>query len=112
MKKTITKESTCCDFCEKDSWEKCKGCEIDVCFECQPKEGIEFKPGAFHGGSGEGFYCNRCLSDSTVVNTPLFKAYKNIANLRAEYDLWWENFNIRAKIAEEKLKGLCEKDGN
>lgn len=108
MKKEVIVLQSMCDFCGKQSYQKCLGCGKDVCWECQKTEGIDFKHAVHFSGSGDGFYCQSCLSDPKVIETPLLKAYKKIWSLRKESEIWWKEFDERTKAAEIKLQLLRE----
>ncbi len=111
MKNKTVVEQTICDICGKGQcYDECFGCHIDICWDCRKTKGIEFKHAVHFVGSGDGFCCNECLGKEAVTKTPLFKAYKEITNLRGEYDLWWKNFDARTKEAERILKNVQGKD--
>lgn len=109
MKKTIKREEVFCDYCAKGSYEKCLGCKKDICWDCQKTKGIDFKHSVHFSGSGDGFYCNECLGNKEVTSTPLFKAYKEINNLRNEQKNWYDDFRKRADTAENHLKLLTQR---
>ena len=58
MKKTITKEVTCCDCCEKEEhMETCINCKVEHCYACSKTEGKKYSHAVNFGGSSDGYHC-------------------------------------------------------
>ena len=110
MKENILVEQTLCGFCGEESCQKCLGCGKDVCYGCRDKNGKEFRHAIHFRGSNDVWYCQECLGSEKIISTPLFKAYRDIADLRNESNDWWKDFDSRTKIAEEKLNNLLRKE--
>lgn len=107
MKVTKQKEITCCDFCgDEGTYEKCRACGKDVCYECQKTQGVEYPHSVYCSGSGDGFYCHSC---DKSANDQLHKAYRAIQALRRENDGFYADFRNRTKAAEDRLKELLGK---
>ena len=113
MIKTVSKEQHFCDNCgkEQDYIEHCVACGREFCYDCEKTEGTEYHHAVHFQGSGDGFFCNGCLSRMTVVNPSynLWKAYLVIQSLRNEYAGFRKDFDERAKKAEENLQKLLKK---
>lgn len=107
MRKKVTEEQNCCDFCGKaDCYEKCLGCGKDVCHDCQKKQGIEYRHGVYFSGSGDGFYCFPCDSVARQTKDPMHAAYLLIQRLRDELNGWSKDFRERQQAAEKALEKL------
>ena len=107
MKKLVTKESTFCDKCGKNSHvTTCIICGKEYCWDCSKSMGEEFKAGVHWSGSGDGYFCNECLSKPDIHNTAILCAYMKIRALRQEESSWYKGFNERVNIAEDELKIL------
>ena len=61
MKKTIKKEVTFCDNCEKETYvEPCLRCGVEHCWKCKEIESVEYGHAVYFQGSGDGYYCKAC----------------------------------------------------
>ena len=74
MKKTITYQTTACDFCEKHSLclYKCIGCGKDICSKCA----VVYNSEKWHSdmpSDRNGFYCKDC--DVKLINDPIHQAW-------------------------------------
>lgn len=110
MKKTVTKEVTCCDCCEKEEYlTTCMNCGIEHCYDCEKTEGKKYVHAVNFSGSGDGYYCKKCDTD-LISNriSPRHIAYRKIESLRNESKAWNENFRLRANEAEQEVAALRE----
>jgi len=109
MRKTETQEYIYCDFCNKPSYEVCVICRKDVCWECQKTHGKKLHFAVFFRGGDDSFICSSCLAKPIPKeHQKLISQYYLINNLRAEYDVWWKDFNKRHEQAEKDLKVLVK----
>lgn len=109
MKKTVTKEVTCCDCCEKEEhMETCINCKVEHCYACSKTEGKKYNHAVNFGGSSDGYYCRECdVELMSVRNNARHMAYRKIDSLRNEAKAWSDDFKLRADAAENELKALA-----
>lgn len=107
--------ATKCDVCRKISEIAsftCLGCGKDVCYECHKGAGIEYTHGVHFGGSGDGYYCNRCDGERrTRINRgeppdPLHRAYLDIHNFKLERARKYQEEKAETKRLEKALEAL------
>ena len=108
MKKRIDKEVTFCDGCKKETYiTACLTCGVEYCWECRRVLGVEYKHSCYASGSGDGYYCNGChYVLLKQAGNKLFNAYRLIANLRRENELFYDDWKKRSDKAESDLKHL------
>ncbi len=96
----------CCDFCgsNKNVFEKCLGCGADVCFECAKKAGKDFPHSTWGSGSGDGYFCNSCLSKPPEKIQKILSLYLRIQELRIINEGFYEKFKKDAANVEAELK--------
>lgn len=110
MKKTVEKEVTICDFCEKDgAFYSCLKCGKDICYECRKIQAVEYSHAVYFQGSGDGLYCIECDSILRIDGDPLHRAYQVIQSLRNERNGFYADFQKRQEAAEAHLKSLQQK---
>ena len=113
MKKMVLKEIYYCDSCGKEAYvTPCLKCGVEHCWECRKTEGKEYPHSVYATGSGDGYYCSSCeaiLKDTG--SDERYVAYRVIASLRKEEEVWGTDYQRRRKIAEERLKALNKKGG-
>lgn len=108
MKKTVMKEVTLCDCCQKEGYlTACINCKVEHCHDCTKTEGKTYVQAINYGGTGDGYYCKNCdIELMNVRNNPRHAAYRKIASLRNEAKAWSDDFRARADEAENELKAL------
>lgn len=109
MKQTRTVEVEICDFCKENEARysaHCLRCNAIACYKCQETAGTEYQHAVYFSGSYDGWYCANCVAALTARPEPLFEAYRQIARLRAEVEVWGEDFKKRSDAAEESLNKL------
>ena len=108
MKKTLSKEVTVCDQCNKEAYvETCLKCGAEFCYDCRKTCGVEYPHGVYFSGSGDGFYCNKCDSELKATGVdPLHSAYLKVKYLRDENTSFARNFKARTNDAEAEIKRL------
>jgi len=112
MKKTVEREVEFCDICEKEVAyaSPCLICGKVLCYECKKTAATEFHHAVYFSGSGDGLYCNECLSKPIPEeHIAVLQAYKTIIALINEATSWGEGFQARSKEAETKLKQLTNR---
>ena len=111
MKKSITRDSSFCDECKKETYiNKCLSCKKEYCWECWKNLGREYKHAVHFGGSGDEHLCFQCV-ESPKQYLPLILCYQKIAALRQEEKGWYEDFNERSKVVEDEIKKLRSQYG-
>ena len=108
MKKIVQKEVHVCDKCGKETYpDPCLGCGTEVCYECQPKHGKNYRHSVYFQGSGDGFYCSPCDTKLTEGGTDArHNAYCAVKSLKDELEAWHTDFKRRQEKAEDALKSL------
>ena len=107
MKKTVAVEKATCDVCGEDApYGECDECGRDYCYDCRKTRTKEYPHSVYCTGSGDGRYCIECDAALIREGDEKHKAYRQIAFLRAEADLWGTNFKQRYEAAEKTLKAL------
>lgn len=114
MKKTVTREVTCCDNCgkEQDYPTRCLRCGKEVCWQCADKVGVKYEHGVYVSGSGDGWYCRPC--DITLYereSDALYEGFRAVKALREEMQAWGADFQRRQKAAEAHLETLARRAG-
>lgn len=111
MKKIVSKETSFCDKCGKETYvTKCNNCDKEHCWECRKIEGIEYTHSVHCSGSGDGYYCNLCDAELRKAKTDeLHNSYLTIQRLRDESENFYKDWNNRVKLADEKAKELIAK---
>ncbi len=102
-----------CDVCGNETFgDKCIRCEIDHCYDCAKKLGVNYHGGVFSYGSNDGYYCLNCDKILTQKGSnKLHSAYKTIKNLSDECETFNKRLGNRAKQAEDELTSLLRKRG-
>lgn len=110
-KKTVTREVSVCDSCGAEGYsETCAGmCGREFCYSCKKRSGKEFTHAVYFSGTGDIYVCGRCLPKLIMNPTPLFAAYQEIDNLKAEASALSVSFKARVDTAEAALKSAREK---
>lgn len=107
MKKTITKEIECCDFCDsdKEAYHSCTYCGKKACYSCNEHKLITLKHAVNFTGSMDGTYCPDCYSKlSESGEDELFNAYLKLEKLVAEYKTFYDPWKTRSKAAERDIE--------
>ena len=111
MKKSILKEVTFCDCCDKEGYVvQCIRCGIEHCWKCRESQGKNYTYSVWCSGSGDGYYCNEC--DEVLMKTEkseLHSAYVNINNLKKERIKLLKDIDSRCKLAEIELEQIQQK---
>ena len=110
MKKIITSEVECCDFCPHEcSSYQCRLCKRWACWQCSSKIGRKYESHLHFSTSKDGFYCLDCNAQLILSPTPLFRAYRRLESLKNEYKVWLVEIKERADKVEEEIDRLCER---
>lgn len=111
MQKQVMKTVHVCDHCGSEECygnDGCLGCGVEHCYECKKTEGRVYNHAVSFSGSGDGYYCNVCDAKLTSDGTDKrHNAYREIAALRTEAQIWGEDFQRRQKVAEKALSSLA-----
>lgn len=86
---------------------KCLSCREAFCYDCRKTKGITYKHAVHCSGSDDGFYCTAC--DTALITrkgSKLHSAYRSIADLVAQYEAFYRDWEMRAKIHEAVIKDL------
>ena len=113
MKKMELKETTYCDHCGKETYvTACMRCGTEHCWECRKTEGKEYSHGVHFSGSGDGYYCSKCDEElAQSGGDDRHAAYREIAALRNEAEVWGADFQRRQKAAEARLEAIRHNAG-
>ena len=111
MKKLVELEATFCDGCKERTYvSPCLRCGIEHCWKCCKSLGTEYRYLCYGSGSGDGYYCRACDLILSQLNTPMHRAYRKIASLQQENELFYADWKQRCKDAEAHLARLQETD--
>lgn len=113
VNKEVTKIQQFCDTCEQDTWggyDCLGGCGKTGCYDCckDQREWKLYKHGVHFSGSGDGVYCTQCINRLLEKRDPLLIAYKDIERLRNEGEVFYNDWNLRCKVAEKQAERLYE----
>lgn len=102
MRKTITVQIDCCDFCGKEhSYYHCHACAKDLCDECC----VGLPTEVYFDSSGNPKWCQECLENG-AKDTKLYKACMVVQRLRHENTGWATDFRERMEEAQRAVKEL------
>lgn len=107
MKKTKHETVDVCDVCLKnETHSNCIKCGKAICYDCQDKHAVDYHHAIHFSGSGDGLYCKKCDAELRSKPTKLWLAYRKIADLRFELEVFQKDFRNRQIKAETHLKEL------
>ncbi len=107
MKKKMTIEISCCDFCgEEHSYYKCMECNKDFCSDCvEQGRAVKYEYSVYFSSSAyDGRYCKECDSKLRKSKTSnLHQYYLQMKSLQLEYNGFHKDFKERQDKLEAKL---------
>ena len=101
MKKMVLCEVASCDVCgdKNQVYYHCAGCGKDFCWT-HKKNIVEYHQRIGVSGYGDIILCKKCDATPPERLIPLLMAYKEVARLRIESDIFYDDFKNRQKVAE------------
>lgn len=112
MEKQVLRRIKFCDICGTDQniFYKCSGCGKDICCTCQEKNalGQKFCHAVNFPGSIDCYLCMECLAKPTPKVKTILSAYLKIQQLRNERTAFNDDFDVRCKAAEAKVKEVAD----
>ncbi len=113
MEKQVLKKIKFCDICGTDQsvFNTCSNCSKDFCYDCQKKNiaGQEFPHAVHFSGSTDCYLCMGCLASPAPKVKTILSAYLKIQQLRNESKAFYDDFDVRCKAAETKVKEVAGK---
>lgn len=103
MRKTVRRTIHVCDHCgnEEVMPNTCLKCGKQFCFDCAHTHAVSYSPLVGCSGSSDVLYCKQC--DARLAsdgNDQLHAAYRAIASLQLEREVWNRDFQKRSQAAE------------